>query len=216
MVSLVAWGGVGKTALVNSWLNGMARDNYRGAERVYGHSFYSQGAGEDKQVSADRFFNDALEWFGYDGPVIPSAWDKGKKLAELICRRTLLILDGLKPLQFPPGLEETQGRLKDQGMQALLKNLARNNPGLCVISTRLCIADLDGLVDNGVTRVFLENLSDKAGAQVLKNLGVIGTNKELQQASRDFKGHALALNLLGSYLAVVHEGEIRKRDLIRT
>ena len=29
-------GGVGKTALVNKWLLGMAKDNYRGAERVYG------------------------------------------------------------------------------------------------------------------------------------------------------------------------------------
>ncbi|MCA9731260.1 hypothetical protein KC799_03975 [candidate division KSB1 bacterium] len=83
-----------------------------------------------------------------------------------------------------------------------------------MISTRLCVADLDGVVENGVTRVFLENLSDEAGAQVLKNLGVVGAGKELRQASREFEGHALALNLLGSYLAVVHDGEIRKRDLI--
>ena len=30
----------------------------------------------------------------------------------------------------------------------------------------------------------------------------------------DFKGHALALTLLGRYLAVVHGGEIRKRNLV--
>jgi len=53
--TLVAWGGVGKSALVNKWLSQMGRDNYRGAERVYGWSFYSQGAAEGRQVSADPF-----------------------------------------------------------------------------------------------------------------------------------------------------------------
>jgi hypothetical protein len=36
VLSLVAWGGVGKSALVNKWLSQMAKDNYRGAERAYG------------------------------------------------------------------------------------------------------------------------------------------------------------------------------------
>ncbi len=44
IIAFVAWGGVGKTALVNHWIKQrMARDNYRGAERVYSWSFYSQG-----------------------------------------------------------------------------------------------------------------------------------------------------------------------------
>jgi len=56
IVSLIAWGGVGKTALVSAWLNRMARDNYRGAERVFGWSFYSQGAAENKQTSSDHLW----------------------------------------------------------------------------------------------------------------------------------------------------------------
>ena len=64
IVSFVAWGGVGKTALVNHWLKRrMARDNYRGAERVYGWSFYSQGTSE-RAASADLFIDQALRWFG--------------------------------------------------------------------------------------------------------------------------------------------------------
>lgn len=116
--SLVAWGGVGKSALVNEWLNGMAKKNYDGAERVYGWSFYSQGTKEEKNVSADPFFDHALRWFGYSGEPIKNQWEKGEKLSELVrAQRTLLILDGLEPLQYPPG--EMQGRLKDQGLQAL-------------------------------------------------------------------------------------------------
>ncbi len=211
--SLVAWGGVGKTALVNSWLNILEKDNYRGAERVYGWSFYSQGTREERQVSADEFFADALEWFGYEGEPFASQWDKGRQLAELVRqKRSLLILDGLEPLQYPPG--ELQGRLKDQGMQALIKDLARANPGLCVLTTRVKVEDLEPTVDNTTHRIFLEDLSPEAGAELLQKLGVHGTQKELTDAAEEFEGHALALNLLGSYLATVHEGEIRKRDLI--
>ncbi len=122
LMSLVAWGGVGKTALVNVWLNQIARSHYRGAERVYGYSFYSQGAAEGKQASADLFIATALAWFGDPEPDKGSPWDKGERLAELIKRqRTLLILDGVEPLQYPPG--EMEGRLKDPGLQCLLREL---------------------------------------------------------------------------------------------
>ena len=57
----------------------------------------------------------------------------------------------------------------------------------------------------------LENLSPEAGAEYLAHLGVDGTDEERQEASKDFAGHALALTLMGSYLKVVHHGDIRKR-----
>ncbi|MCD4799452.1 MAG: toll/interleukin-1 receptor domain-containing protein, partial [Methanosarcinales archaeon] len=63
IVSFVAWGGVGKSTLVNKWLERMGADNYRGASRVFAWSFYSQGTGE-KVTSADLFIAEALDWFG--------------------------------------------------------------------------------------------------------------------------------------------------------
>ncbi len=213
ILSFVAWGGVGKTALVNEWLTQMEEDNYRGAERVYGWSFYSQGTGEERQVSADEFINHALQWFGDEDHTQGSPWDKGVRLAGLIRKqRTLLILDGLEPLQYSPG--EMQGRLKDQGMQALLKELARSQPGLCIISTREGVEDIEHTVNKTTQRIHLEHLSQEAGTQLLKSLAVKGTEKELKAATKEFEGHALALTLLGSYLKTVHDGEIRKRDRI--
>jgi len=73
IVSLVAWGGVGKTALVNTWLGKMRHDNFRGAERVFGWTFFSQGASEAKQASADQFIASALKWFGDPEPDAGSA-----------------------------------------------------------------------------------------------------------------------------------------------
>jgi len=213
ILPLVAWGGVGKTALVNKWLTNIAKDNYRGAERVYSWSFYSQGAAEGRQVSADQFIAAALTWFGHPDPTAGSPWDKGERLAELIKQqRTLLILDGLEPLQNPPPVET--GRIKDPGLTSLLRELARQNPGLVLISTRLAVDDLKDFKDSTALEIDLETLSAEAGAAYLKHLSVDGTDDECQEASYDFGGHALALTLLGRYLKVVHGGDIRKHGEI--
>jgi len=213
IVSIVAWGGVGKTALVNTWLNQMRDDNFGGAELIYGWSFYSQGASEGKQVSADVFIASALDWFGDPEPDKGSLWDKGERLAELIKKqKTLLVLDGLEPLQNPPG--EGGGRIKDPGLQSLLRELAYYNPGLCVITTRIEVDDIKDFIGNSVKNIPLEHLSPDAGKELLEHLGVKGTSEELKQASREFGCHALALTLLGNYLAVVYNGDVQKRNEI--
>jgi tetratricopeptide (TPR) repeat protein len=213
VLSLVAWGGVGKTALVNKWLLGMGQDGYRGAERVFGWSFYSQGAAEGRQVSADLFIATALAWFGDPDPTKGSPWDKGERLAELVKqRRTLLALDGLEPLQNPPPVET--GRIKDPGLCCLLRELARHNPGLVVVTTRLPVEDLKEFAEAGADSANLDHLSAAAGAAYLAHLGVNGTSTELRQAAVDYGGHALALTLLGRYLVDVYGGDVRQRDLI--
>lgn len=213
IISLIAWGGVGKSALTNAWLNEMDLQNFKGAEQVYGWSFYSQGTKEDTQASADVFLNDALKWFGYEGKPPKSQFEKGRLLAAQIAnKKTLLILDGLEPLQYSPG--EMHGKLKDQAMQALLKGLARSMNGLCIITSRVQATDLKSTEGRMTLTHELENLREDAGMSLLKSYQLKGPDDELKKTSSEFKGHALALNLLGSYLKTVHDGDIRKRDLI--
>ena len=138
---------------------------------------------------------------------------KGERLAKLIAhRRTLLVLDGLEPLQNPPGPQE--GRLRDPSLQALLRGLATFINGLCVITTRLPVADLADHERRSVLRYELEQLSSDAGAQLLRALSVIGDEEKLRSASDEFGGHCLALTLLGSYLTDAHNGDIRCRKEI--
>lgn len=213
IITFVAWGGVGKTALVNHWLKRrMALDHYGGAERVYGWSFYSQGT-SDRAASADLFIDQGLRWFGDPNPTEGSPWDKGERLARLIREtRTLLILDGLEPLQHPPGPQE--GRLKDAALQVLLVELAAHQPGLCVVTTRVGVGDLVEFENGTVLRHELEHLTPQVGAQLLRAQQVIGDTNELEQAAMEYGGHALALTLLGSYLADVYGGDIRRRGEI--
>ena len=198
VVTIVAWAGVGKSTLVNHWLRRMATDQYRSAELVFGWSFYRQGTSGGSS-SADEFLDAALDWFGDPDPRLGTAWEKGERLAKLVAhRRTLLLLDGLEPLQNPPGPHE--GRLREPSLQALLRELAAFNMGLCVITTRALVADLADHERTSTLHRDLEQLSSDAGAKLLQALGVKGDEADLRSASDEFSGHCFALALLGSYL----------------
>ncbi|HKH45333.1 MAG TPA: hypothetical protein VKM72_11765 [Thermoanaerobaculia bacterium] len=210
VLTLVAFGGVGKSALVARWLDRMAADNWRGATRVLDWSFYSQGM-ENRVTSAEPFIDHALRFFGDPDPKVGSLHDRGARLAHLIRKeRTLLVLDGIEPLQYLPGRPEIEGRLKDPGLAALLKGLAAGNPGLCVVTTRERIADLAGSPSTA-PQIPLETLKPGAAVALLRQLGVNGRDSELAAAAKEFRYHALTLTLLGNFLRRAHGGDIRKR-----
>ena len=209
VVTIVAWAGVGKSTLVNHWLRRLAAEHYRSAQLVFGWSFYRQGT-SGQSSSADEFLDAALTWFGDPDPRLGTAWEKGERLAKLVAhRRTLLVLDGLEPLQNSPGPQE--GRLRDPSLQALLRELAAFNTGLCVITTRLPVADIADYERTSAPRHDLEQLSSEAGAKLLRALGVKGDEEKVRSASNEFNGHCLALTLLGSYLTDAYNGDIRFR-----
>ncbi len=217
VLTFVALGGEGKTALVAKWAAGLAHKEWPGCDAAFAWSFYSQGTREQHAASSDTFLKEALTFFG--DPVIASsaqgAFEKGQRLAQLIGeRRALLILDGVEPLQYAP-TSPTPGEFKDQGLAALLKGLAANSHGLCVVTTRYSIPDLHAYWQTTAPEVKLTCLSTAAGVALLKRLGVKGSQKEFEALVADVKGHALTLSLLGTYLRDAHGGDIRRRDLVK-
>lgn len=228
VVELIASGGTGKTALAKRWLDGLRAPGWGGATQVYGWSFYSQGTGEDRQASEDHFLADAIKWFGVDIEASTNPADKGRALADCIAAsRTLLVLDGLEPLQYPPG--PMAGELRAPGLKTLLTQLASaGQPGLCILTSREWLQDLSEWVrkdtnpNGAVLRLDLGNLNDADGAALLHAGGAtkagaaaIGPeDEELQQASQEVHGHALTLSLLGRYLARTKGGDIRQRDVV--
>ncbi|MFN0112072.1 MAG: hypothetical protein ACKVZH_24685, partial [Blastocatellia bacterium] len=219
ILTFVAMGGEGKTSLVAKWAADLAANDWPGCDAVFAWSFYSQGTRELVAASSDLFLNEALTFFG-DAEMAGSAagaFDKGRRLAQLVGeRRALLILDGLEPLQYPPG-PPLDGKLKDEGLVALLKGLATQSHGLCTVTTRYSMPDLKAFWQNTAPEHALLRLSQAAGVALLEKLGVrkeSGTRQEFEQLVADVKGHALTLNLLGTYLRDAHAGDIRRRDLI--
>jgi tetratricopeptide (TPR) repeat protein len=195
VLSIVAWGGVGKTALVKRWLDSVRRDGWRGAKRVYAWTFFSQGTREEGAASAEPFFAAVYRWLGEEIPTDPRG--RGLRLSELLRgRRTLLYLDGVEPLQHPPGSAQ-EGRLRDPGLQAFLKSWAAAGNGLCVITTRERLTDLQ---DGGAEKVLLDELEPDSAVALLSALGAPGADRDLRAAAERFGHHALALTLLGNFL----------------
>ncbi len=206
-LEIVAFGGIGKSSLVNSWLSRLDKRDYSGASRVYAWSFHWQGIGSDVISSGDLFIEQALEWFGDKSPEWGTSWAKANRLADLIREsRTLLILDGLEPLQYPPGPQ--QGEIENPAVSLLLRELAANNNGLCIITSRLSITEFASFNDGRTQSMHLERLSTSQGVQLLSAMGIHGDEKELCSAVEVYSGHPLCLSLLAGYLSVVHDSNV--------
>lgn len=240
VVAVVAWGGVGKSALARQWLRKLRNDGWPGVSGVYVWTFHGADHDVRRQSEEDAFFADALEWFGVKVSQSLSGREKGRLLAEAVKRSSaLLVLDGLEPMQFPPG--PMGGRLRSAGIEMLLSHLASLASAetqlsssslercLCLVTTRETLVDLapvrrrPGVKRGAYVQIELSSLSDSAGASLLYTSGVqrAGAAKiqesdpELLAASRELDGHALTLNLLGRFLARAHLGDIRRRDRVR-
>ena len=210
-VVLHALGGAGKSALLRTFVDERLENGGDGADRIYGWSAYSQGSGTQKRADADGFISQALKDFGFQGEPPRDAVERARELARLVQQqRVLLLLDGLEPLQDPPGVNK--GRLKDKGLKELIQKLSYSNPGLLIITTRQPITELEnsGAV---VTNHALDKLTPTSGADLLVELGVSGRQKHLEEAVKQVDGHALSVTLLGTYLTQVCGGDVRKRDL---
>lgn len=227
----MAWGGVGKTSLVAHWMARLAQRNWPGLDRVFAWSFYSQGTREQGGASAADFVKAALEFFG-ETELAASATpvrEKGVRIARRAAdHHSLLVLDGLEPLQHPPGPLHLEGRLQDPAIEALLLTLAQSRRSatagvLCVVTTREPITDLRSFQTTTAPEWTLEHLVPESGATVLWNAGarragaapITANDQELKEASREVQGYALTLQLLGSFLSRAHRGDIRRRALVR-
>ena len=202
--TLVAWGGVGKTSLVAHWVSQrMAAKGWPGVERYFDWSFYSQGTGESRQTSSDLFIQEALKFFDDPDPTKGSPWERGERLAGLVRRhRTLLVLDGIEPLQYPVN-DPQAGRLKDQALEALLQGLAADNPGLCIVTTREHLKNIENQATTEEQK--LDKLVKEAAIALLRHLQIVGTEAEMEAAWKDAGGHALTLQLLGRFIVDAYE-----------
>jgi len=221
---VIAWGGVGKTALLAHWVQTRFRD--RGWQDALGQpeplayfdwTFYDQGTRADDATHAGAasiglFFVEALKHFGDPAPEKPD--DKARRLASLVrAQRSLLVLDGLEPLQYPHNHPQA-GQITDPDLAQFLRLLAQRNPGLCLVSSREALSELGGQLASNAPHHDLEDLPTAAAVALLRKLGVIGSNADLAKAAVEYQHHALSLILLGRFLAVARGGDIRQRDTV--
>ncbi len=215
ILTVVGLGGEGKTSLVAKWLADMSYKQWPECTAVLGWSFYDQGA-SGVAASSDLFLNKALLFFGDPETVNGSqtSYEKGLRLAELSSRPgTIIILDGLETLQYPPTSVEA-GKLLDTGMSAFLNSLAVYNKGLCIITSRYKNNSLQNYWNTTCPQVELMPLTQEASLALLSENKVHGLHEDLLRLAIKFKGHALSLILVSSFLVEAHGGNAKYFDEI--
>lgn len=199
-------GGVGKSSLINRFVDEVCQNDKTRPSHVFGWSFYAQGTHQILTQST-TFFEHAIRFFG--GKAVPSEdLERVQLLIELIQQTNcLLILDGLEPLQYPT--EEQQGWLRDFAIRLFLIAMARDGAksrNLVLISSRQPIVELNSSLS--ARHITLEQLPVEDGVKLLKRLKLTGSLDSFRDAVIAYQGHPLSLMLLGNLLRMQFQGDI--------
>lgn len=160
VLTVVAPGGTGKTALVRELVRG-------GSARVW--SFY-ESPDADAFIAAVR---------GYDG---------------------LVVLDGVETLQSEGRTGRARGEVDAPALRRWLRRVAdRQEPARAVVTSRLPLVDLDAWTGDAVRVLELGPLDASASRELLRRHGLRAHDAALDDAVAHAGGHALTLDVLGSY-----------------
>ncbi|MEO5331571.1 MAG: hypothetical protein H7839_06065 [Magnetococcus sp. YQC-5] len=197
----IAWigpGGMGKSSLVRWWLG---RRKWRAKYRLFAHSFYSQGS-RNQGISSRLLLEEWLGEYGVETSTDQKDFTLGAEFAsKLAGEPTILILDGLEPIQLGGADEALRGNLIDPGIQGLLTTLA-DHPGdnICLITSRESLTDPDIRESPVFAELSLPPLTNEGARELLRHQGISGDDIELDQISRSCSHHAFALTLAAAFI----------------
>ncbi|HEY9799693.1 MAG TPA: trypsin-like peptidase domain-containing protein [Leptolyngbyaceae cyanobacterium] len=202
IVELIGFGGEGKSSLTRRWLENLLQDSSLPQPTgVFWWGFYEKASVDEFFEAALRFLNDKI-----DPRLLTSTTLKVQViLAMLNSGRYLFILDGLEVLQQQEG--DDYGELKSVDLREFLREFAaRKHESFCLINSRAPLVDLIDFTT--YTHRDVEQLTVDEGRELLKKLGVKGTDAQLNRVVQQWDGYALVLSLLGSYLVDNYGGDI--------
>jgi hypothetical protein len=210
LVVLKGVAGAGKSAIAAELLAQLIAERRKERRRIVVYSFYRQGA-TGELASADVFIAQTLERLGAQKPYPAPGRDRATLLAAALeSDNTVLFLDGIEATQ--EGLGE-KARIKDAELRELLKQLAVKDNCVCFITSRNPIAELTSYQGHTLEYIDVEGLLPSEGLELLRNLGVKGSNKQLREAAIAASGHCLTLQLLGRLVRA--EGECLNDEYVR-
>ncbi len=205
VVALVGPGGQGKTAIVQHWLEVLARGKH-GPDGVFLWSFYR---GKDADLCLRALYAYA---FGMAGtPELAASYCVDRLLPVLRRERWAVAFDGAEVAQHESG--PWRGRFVHPELGRLLEELASEPlPGAVVLTTRF---ELPTLERRRHARVLsLDSLDPASARSLLAGLGVKGEESVLDAAAAAAGRHAKAVELLGTFLVRFHRGDARRYDAL--
>jgi len=205
--ALIGWGGVGKSALVRKWYDSLEANNIK-PDGVFWWGFY-------RNANLELFLNALLRYVSggqIEPEEIKGTWEKVERIKENTGKGAyLIILDGLEEMQKGQTSGEEFGCMEHKECAEMLKFLADNKgAGLCLITTRYPLTDIENYEGTTYQKAEVERLSKEDGRRLFEKIGVKRSQKEIDSVIDDYKGHALSLTLLAGYLVEDFGGDITK------
>jgi tetratricopeptide (TPR) repeat protein len=220
ILSFVAIGGLGKSALTWKWFDEFAPKKMEPLAGRMWWSFY------DRDAYFENFILHALAYVS-DSPVevareIPAPEREIKLLAALNEKPFLLVLDGFEreliayaridASRLEDSEVDSHGNLRktvDPRVGQFLKKLAQVEKSRILISTRLQPAELEtdaGKPSPGVFRYNLDSLPDDDAVELWQALGVEGSRSVMLPVFRSFGKHTLLIQTLSGEIVNYRRG----------
>lgn len=204
VVGITGMGGMGKSALVSAWLDGLIQDP-KAIRKIFAWSFNKPDRSESDS-EFDVFFKQVTDFL--EGPSTPPkvSHEQADLLITILKQQpTILILDGWETMQdqitlwrFLNLLAAEAGDLQGKGL---------------VVTTAIQQTNMEQ--EHRYREIQLKPLDEDAGVKLLHSLEVTtGPKEEFPLAVQEWWGHPLSLVLLGRLLAKNHNGEILRRDQV--
>lgn len=194
VLSLIAIGGTGKTAVIEHFLKTIIKGKLQGSVLVW--SFY-------EEPNTDAFLSEACKVFASEKSEVRVGGRLERLQRALIGNEPhLLVLDGLERIQYEGKSDRTRGDLEDHRLKNLLRSIASGDlgPTRALITSRFKLTDLQQWEGAGYRCCHLNILNKQTAVAVLKAWKVQGKKEELLDLAESMGRHAISVSALGSYL----------------
>jgi tetratricopeptide (TPR) repeat protein len=210
IMSVVAIGGMGKSALTWKWFNDVAPQEMKNLAGRMWWSFYESDATFENFVIralayvSKRNINEIIE--------IPAPERETQLLAALDHQPFLLVLDGLERILIAyarmdaarlddseVGKEKNLRKTADPRVGSFLKKLAQVKQSRVLVSSRLYPTELEtagGEPMPGSFRINIKGLTDEDAVELWRTFGVSGSRDEVLPVFKTFAKHPLLIQAL--------------------